>query len=167
MTFDYRTLKQAAKEGSRLGNWNGKAVFAAGTAQLDNLGSSAYYILYDDENKIVAETSDGWKSYGEVSEAGVVNEYGMPKAYHTPAEIEAAARRASASGMRYSCESVPAAMATVTYAPGYDVSERPIGDVKMELDVETTLRRARELSIDDLLAGFLPNVDFDSVTAKG
>lgn len=164
MTFDYRTLSRAAKEGQRLGNWNGKAVFAAGTAQLDNLGSGAYYILYDDENKIVAKTSNGWKSYGEVSEAGSVSEYSSARRYSTPAETAAAARKASTSGMRYSSEPVPAATATVTYAPGYDVSERPTGDVKMEIDVEGTLKKARELSIDELLAGFLPNVDFDSVT---
>lgn len=163
MTFDYRTLSRAAKEGQRLGNWNGKAVFAAGTAQLDNLGSGAYYILYDDENKIVAKTSNGWKSYGEVSEAGSVSEYSSARRYSTPAETAAAARKASTSGMRYSSEPVPAATATVTYAPGYDVSERPTGDVKMGLDVEGTLKKARELSIDELLAGFLPNVDFDSV----
>lgn len=161
MTFDYRTLSRAAKEGQRLGNWNGKAVFAAGTAQLDNLGSGAYYILYDDENKIVAKTSNGWKSYGEVSEAGSVSEYSSARRYSTPAETAAAARRASTPGMRYSSEPVPAATATVTYAPGYDVSERPTGDVKMEIDVEGTLKKARELSIDELLAGFLPNVDFN------
>ena len=177
MTFDYNTLKRMAREGQRLGNWNGKAVFAAGTSQLDNLGSGAYYILYDDENKIVAKTNGGWKSYGEVSESGSVNEYGMPKAYHTPAETAAAARKASTSGMRYASTPIPQAMMKVcgytadgdggSYSPGYDVSERPTGDVKMEFDVEGTLKKARELSIDDLLAGFLPNVDFDSVVAKG
>lgn len=171
MTFDYRTLKQAAREGSRLGNWNGKAVFAAGTAQLDNLGSGAYYILYDDENKIVAKTSGGWKSYGEVSEAGSVSEYSSARSYKTPAEAAAAAKRASSaystSGMKYG-NTIPKDLpvAAVSYAPGYDVSERPTGDVKMGLDVEGTLKKARELSIDDLLAGFLPNVDFDSVTVK-
>lgn len=173
MTFDYNTLKRAAREGSRLGNWNGKAVFAAGTAQLDNLGSGAYYILYDDENKIVAKTSNGWKSYGEVSEAGSVSEYSSARRYSTPAETAAAARKASASGMRYSAEPIPQAAMKVsyadvstggTYSPGYDVSERPTGDVKMGIDVEGTLQKARELSIDELLAGFLPNVDFDSVT---
>lgn len=166
MTFDYNTLKRMAREGQRLGNWNGKAVFAAPSSRLDDLGTGAYYILYDDENKIVAKTSNGWKSYGEVSESGSVSEYGMPKAYHTPAETAAAARKASTSGMRYSSEPIPQATMKVSYAPegsytpGYDVSERPTGDVKMEIDVEGTLKKARELSIDDLLAGFLPNVDF-------
>ena len=173
MTFDYRTLSQAARSGQRLGNWNGKAVFAASTSQLDNLGSGAYYILYDDENKIVVKTSGGWKSYGEVTEQGSVNEYNSARRYNTPAETAAAARKASTSGMRYSSEPIPQATMKVsyaneaTYSPGYDVSERPTGDVKMEIDVEDTLKKARELSIDDLLAGFLPNVDFDSVTAKG
>lgn len=173
MIFDYNTLKRMAREGQRLGNWNGKAVFAAGTLQLDNLGSGAYYILYDDENKIVAKTSNGWKSYGEVNEAGSVSEYSSARKYNTPAETAAAARKASTSGMRYSSEPIPQATMKVSYAPegtytpGYEVSERPTGDVKMGLDVEGTLKKARELSIDELLAGFLPNVDFDSVVAKG
>ena len=173
MTFDYNTLKRMAREGQRLGNWNGKAVFAAPSSRLDNLGTGAYYILYDDENKIVAKTSNGWKSYGEVNEAGSVSEYSSARKYSTPAETAAAARRASTSGMRYGNEPIPQATMTVSYAPegsytpGYDVSERPTGDVKMGLDVEGTLKKARELSIDELLAGFLPNVDFDSVAAKG
>lgn len=177
MTFDYNTLKRAARDGLRLGNWNGKAVFAASASKLDNLGTGAYYILYDDDNKIVAKTSNGWKSYGEVSESGSVSEYSSARSYRTPAETAAAARKASTSGMRYSAEPIPQATMTVcgytadadggSYSPGYDVSERPTGDVKMGLDVEGTLKKARELSIDDLLAGFLPNVDFDSVTAKG
>lgn len=177
MTFDYNTLKRMAKEGQRLGNWNGKAVFAAPSTRLDNLGTGAYYILYDDENKIVAKTSNGWKSYGEVSESGSVNEYSSARNYKTPAEAAAAARKASTSGMRYSSEPIPQAMMKVcgytahadegTYAPGYDVSERPTGDVKLEIDVEGTLKKAREMTVESLLDGFLLNVDFSSVTAKG
>lgn len=155
MTLDYNTLKQAARDGLRLGNWKGKGVFAASAAKLQNLGDGAYYILYDDENKIVARSATGWKSYGIVDESGNVNEYGTPKAYHIPAETAAAAQKATVS------------VDDVSYAPGYDVSERPTGDVKMGIDVEATLRRAREMTIESLLIGFLPNVDFDSVTAKG
>ena len=59
MIFDYNTLKRAAKDGLKLGNWNGKVVFAASTESLEDKGSSAYYILYDDENKIVARTNNG------------------------------------------------------------------------------------------------------------
>ena len=178
MTFDYRTLSQAARSGQRLGNWNGKAVFAASANDLDNKGSGAFYILYDDENKIVARVGNGWKSFGEVSEAGSVNEYNTARSYKTPAEAAQAARKAkeersySTSGMRYSSEPIPQATMTVsyanegTYAPGYDVSERPTGDVKLEIDVEGTLKKAREMTVESLLDGFLLNVDFSSVAIK-
>ena len=181
MTFDYRTLSQAARSGQRLGNWNGKAVFAASANDLDNKGSGAFYILYDDENKIVARVGNGWKSFGEVSEAGSVNEYSSARNYKTPAEAAAAARKTSTSGMRFAAmpQSEPIPQATMkvcgytadaaegTYAPGYDVSERPTGDVKLEIDVEGTLKKAREMTVESLLDGFLLNVDFSSVTAKG
>jgi hypothetical protein len=66
--------------------------------------------------------------------------------------------------MKYSSEPVPAATATVSYAPGYDVSERPVGDVKAEIDVEKVLKSAREMSVESLLDGFLTNVNLE---AKG
>ena len=175
MTFDYRTLSQAARSGQRLGNWNGKAVFAASANDLDNKGSGAFYILYDDENKIVARVGNGWKSFGEVSEAGSVNEYSSARNYKTPAEAAAAARKASSaawpqtSGMRYSSEPIPQAVMTVgtggSYSPGYSKTERPVGDVKLEIDVEKTLKMAREMTVESLLEGFLPGVSYD--VAKG
>ena len=176
MTFDYYTLKKAEREGMRLGNWNGKAVFASSANHLENKGSGAYYILYDDDNRIVARTDNGWKSFGEVTTQGSVNEYSSARNYKTPAEAAAAARKASSktstSGMRYSSEPIPQAVMKVsysdegTYAPGYDRAERPVGDVKTEIDVEKTLKMAREMSIEDLLDGFLPGLSYDTV-AKG
>lgn len=178
MSFDYYTLKKAEKEGLKLGNWNGKSVFASSANNLENKGSGAYYILYDDENKIIARTTNGWKSFGEVTEQGSVNEYSTARNYKTPAEAAEAARKAkenrrsSTSGMRYSSEPIPQATVTVSYAtepcyvPGYTVTERPVGDVKTEFDVEKTLKMAREMSIEDLLEGFLPGLSYD-VAAKG
>lgn len=177
MTFDYSTLRKAEREGMRLGNWNGKAVFASSADNLENKGNGAYYILYDDENKIVARTNNGWKSFGEVSAQGSVNEYSSARNYKTPAEAAAAARKASSktstSGMRYSSEPIPQAAVAVcgytadapvgtggSYSPGYDRTERPVGDVKVGLDVEGTLRKAREMTVESLLEGFLPGVDF-------
>ena len=57
MNFDYSTLKMAARDGNPIGNWKGRTVFAASYADLENRGSGAYYILYDDENTIVAKTN--------------------------------------------------------------------------------------------------------------
>ena len=170
MTFDYSTLKRAARDGSRLGNWNGKAVFAASANDLENKGSGAFYILYDDENRLVTRVGSGWKSYGEVSEQGSVSEYSSARNYKTPAEAAQAARKAkeersySTSGMRYSSEPIPQATMTVSYAsegtytPGYQVSERPEGDVKLTIDVEATLKKAREMSVEDLLGDFMVGV---------
>lgn len=152
MTFDYNTLKRAARDGSRLGNWNGKVVFAASADSLENKGSGAYYILYDDENRIVAKTNSGWKSFGEVSMQGSVNEYSSARNYRLPHEkVENYTRRDEP--------------VTSTYSPGYDVSERPVGDVKAEIDVEKVLKSAREMSVESLLDGFLVGVDFS--VAKG
>lgn len=182
MTFDYYTLKKAEREGMRLGNWNGKAVFASSANHLENKGTDAYYILYDDENKIVSRSAanNGWKSYGEVTEQGSVNKYSSARNYKTSAEAVAAARKAkeersySTSGMRYSSEPIPQATMTVSYAPeraggsyspGYSRTERPVGDVELKIDVEATLRKAREMTVESLLEGFLPGVSYN--VAKG
>ena len=162
MTFDYSTLKRAAKDGIKLGNWYGKAVFAASVENLKNLGNGVYYILYDDKNKIVARTDSGWKIFGEVTTQGSVNEYNSACNYKTPAE---AARK-----VKYGSNSIPRDIMMVSstgiYSPGYDRAERPVGDVKTEIDVEKTLKMAREMTVENLLEGFLPGLNYD-VAAKG
>ena len=166
MTFDYNTLKRAARDGLRLGNWNGKAVFAASSARLDNLGTGAYYILYDDDNKIVAKTSNGWKSYGEVSESGSVSEYSSARNYRAVEANTSYGRKIPKETppvtVSYSAEPVNAGG---TYSPGYDRTERPVGDVKLEIDVDKVLKTARTMTVESLLEGFLPGVDFS--VAKG
>jgi hypothetical protein len=160
MNFDYYTLKKLAKEGSRIGNWNGKAVFAASASNLDSLGSGAFYVLYDDENKIVGRDGKHFYSYGTVSESGSVSEYSSRRRYNAVCETQHNHGYEVNAAMKYSSEPVPAATATVSYAPGYDVSERPTGDVKAEIDVEKVLKSAREMSVESLLDGFLANVSF-------
>lgn len=168
MNFDYSTLKMAARDGTRMGYWKDKAVFAASYADLENRGSGAYYILYDDDNTIVAKTNQGWKSFGKVSEYGHVQEYSSKRDYRSPAQAMEA-RKTSTSGMRYSSEPIPQAVVKVSYAtegsysPGYDKAERPVGDVKTEIDVEKTLKMAREMTIESLLEGFLLGVKYDVV----
>lgn len=162
MNFDYYTLKKLAKEGSRIGNWNGKAVFAASASNLENLGGGAFYVLYDDENKIVGRDGKHFYSYGTVSESGSVSEYSSRRRYNAVCETQHDHGYKSAAMPQ--SEPIPAATATVSYAPGYDVSERPVGDVKAEIDVEKVLKSAREMSVESLLDGFLSGVNFE---AKG
>lgn len=156
MNFDYYTLKRAAQSGDRIGNWNGKPVFSCSAADLENKGSGAYYLLYDDDNKIVNRDGKHYYSYGTVSESGIVSEYNSRRRYNVVCETQHDHGYNEMNvAMKYNSEPMPAATATVSYAPGYDVSERPVADVKVEIDVEATLRKAREMSIDDLLDGFM------------
>ena len=137
MGFNYRDLKIAEENGYKIGMWKGKAVFSCSSDNLSEKGTGAYFVLYDDENTIVKKNNNGdWMAYGSVSTNGDVNEY--------------------SSGRRYTVVEAPTAAETTTasYTPGYDIEERPVGDVKCEIDVEATLKKAREMSIADLLEGF-------------
>lgn len=161
MTFDYSTLKLYAKKGERLGNWNGKPVFAASAASLEGKGSGAVYIVYDDDNVLVGRTQNGWKSYGTVSEHGSVNEYSSPRSYRVGGSVEAMNPKrasyppvASAPGKKRN---------EPEYVPGYDRSEKPVGDVKTAMDVDAVLKKAREMTVADLLEGFNYGLD----AAKG
>lgn len=158
MNFDYFTLKALANEGDRLGNWNGKPVFACSAGDIENKGTGAFYILYDDENKLVGKDGRYYYSYGTVSKEGSVNEYSTRRRYNTVCETQ----HDHGNNATKPKKSAPAAATEVSYTPGYDASERPVGDVKAEIDVEATLKRAREMSIEDLLDGFM-----DSVMAVG
>lgn len=134
MGFSYRDLKIAEENGNRIGNWKGMSVFSCSADNLSEKGSGAYFVLYDDENIIVKKNGRGdWMAYGSVSINGEVNEY--------------------SSSRRYSVVEAPEVVST-SYTPGYDIEERPMGDVKCEIDVEATLKKAREMTINDLLEGF-------------
>jgi hypothetical protein len=141
MTFDYNTLEKAARNCSRLGEWKGKPVFATSVKNLDNKGSGVYYILYDDENKIVARTKNGLKSFGIVMEQGIIHEYSSARNYKTPFKPQTSIFQVEGS-----------------YSPGYSSAERPVGDVKAEIDIEKVLKSAREMSVESLLDGFLKGV---------
>jgi hypothetical protein len=139
MEFSYYELKKWAQNGERIGNWNGSPVFVCSCNDLINKGSSVYYILYDDESKIVKNKHDEWYVYGTVRKDGSIDEYSSPRKYNI---------------VKSYTEAVAASTSTSTYTPGYEVESPVVGDIKTEIDVEATLKMAREISIDDLLAGF-------------
>lgn len=141
MLFNYENLKKAAKDGIKIGRWNGKSVFAINAHELDKYGSGAYYVLYNDNSTIVALEGNKWYEYGILDNDGTVNEYNRRRLY----------------------EPQPQKKEEVSLTPGYDVSERPIGDVKSEIDVENVLKNAREMAVENLLEGFLPGLSYDVV----
>ena len=143
MSFNYENLKKAAKDGVKLGKWNGKSVFAINAHDLNKYGSGAYYVLYNDNSIIVSLEGNKWYEYGTLDTDGTVNEHSRRRLYDVKVE--------------------PQKKEEVSLTPGYDVSERPIGDVKSEIDVENVLKNAREMAVENLLEGFLSGVNFDVV----
>ena len=139
MDFKSKTqMKIMAARGDSIGKWNGTSVFVCSVEELNDKGSGAYYVLYDDENKIVGQRRGQWKMFGYLEGDGSIEEVSAKNYTIVDRYVEAAKEEPAAP----------------TYTPGYDVEDRPTGDVRIELDVEATLKRAREMTIDDLLEGF-------------
>ena len=139
MDFKNETqMKIMAARGDSVGKWNGTSVFICSVEGLNDKGSGAYYVLYDDENKIVIKRNGAWKMCGYLEGDGSIEEV-SPRKYTVVDRYVKAAKEEPAAP---------------TYTPGYDVEDRPTGDVRTELDVEATLKKAREMTIDDLLEGF-------------
>ena len=133
MTFNYVTLKQAAKEGNRLGKWKDLPVFSCDRQSLSQKGNGAYYVVYDHDNAFVKKSGSMWFRYGHLDESGSVHE--EDKKEYFPWEKKAEAQ--------------------VKVEPQtFDVSPGSVADVRLELDVEGTLKKAREMTIEDLLKGF-------------
>lgn len=159
MKFSYSNLKGADQSGNRVGNWHGVPVFASSQNGLKNKSSGVYYIVYDDGNKIVRYEIGDWFEYGTVSESGSVDEYSTLRRYvqeyQSPQYYREEETTHAVCGKKTSeCDGTTAAAAA---------TDSPIGDVKLELDVEATLKGARTMTIDDLLAGF----DYGLDVAKG
>jgi hypothetical protein len=72
MKFSYDNLRNMERSGERVGNWKGMPVFASRKMNVDNNGSGAYLIVYDDDNTIVRFSGGSWYSYGQVSVDGQV-----------------------------------------------------------------------------------------------
>ncbi len=144
MNYDYKTLKKMAESGGKVGRWGGKLVFSTTRRKLNYKQAGVFYILYDDNNKMVRKVNDEWECCGEVRKDGTVNEYDFPSKY-----------KLMEVSMNYGVKQEAGAV----YNPGYNVNEKPMGDVKIEIDVDMTLRKAREMSVADLLKGFNYGLD--------
>lgn len=147
MIFDYNTLKEMSN--NEIGNWNGWKIFVTSTEDLDkyrNKPSNTLYILYDDENIVVYFDTviKNWKIFGYVTTLGQVvttdsKLYKNEKRQYEYEDIKEYKKEESAA---------------ITYSPGYEIDEKPIGDVKIDLVIEDILSRSRDLTISELLEGF-------------
>lgn len=146
MTFDYNTLKKAAANCGKIGNWKGLPVFSVSRDTLRNRGNGAYYIVYDEDNSFVKKEGAMWFRYGYLDKEGSVHEQTKREYFPTPA------KREEPKVAKYEFTYVPTANHETTVALGPSMTTT--ADVKLEIDVEGTLKKAREMTIEDLLAGF-------------
>lgn len=148
MVFNYNNLMSAAHTGQRLGKWKDLPVFSCDRMGLAQKGNGAFYVVYDDNNAFVKKSGSMWFRYGYLDQSGSVHE--DTKREYFPIRTE------RDKEVFYYNEK----KAAVTSAPGKKKEEKevvanvPCGDVKLEIDVEGTLKKAREMTIEDLLAGF-------------
>lgn len=147
MTFDYNTLKKAAANGGKIGNWKGLPVFSVNKDTLRNRGNGAYYVIYDEDNSFVKKEGSMWFRYGYLDKEGSVHEQTKREYFPSPAKREEP-KVAKYDAVKAEFTYVPTAHHETTAAPG------TTADVRVEIDVEGTLKKAREMTIEDLLAGF-------------
>ena len=159
MTFDYNTLKKAAANGGKIGNWKGLPVFSVSRDMLRNRGNGAYYVVYDEDNSFVKKEGAMWFRYGYLDKEGSVHEQTKREYFPTPSrkeEPKVAKYDAVKAEFTYGSPQDFQHHET-TVAPG--PSTTTTADVRVEIDVEATLKKAREMTIEDLLAGFNYGLD--------
>ena len=150
MTFDYNTLKKAAANGGKIGNWKGLPVFSVSRDMLRNRGNGAYYVIYDEDNSFVKKDGAMWFRYGYLDKEGSVHEQTKREYFPSPAKREEP-KVAKYDAVKAEFTYVPTAHhETTTSTSGTTTT----ADVRVEIDVEATLKKAREMTIEDLLAGF-------------
>lgn len=151
MTFDYNTLKKAAANGGKIGNWKGLPVFSVSRDTLKNRGNGAYYVVYDEDNSFVKKEGAMWFRYGYLDKEGSVHE--DTKREYFPIRTERDKEVFYYNEKKATVEFAPVPTAHHTTSTS---SSTPgtTADVKLEIDVEGTLKKAREMTIEDLLAGF-------------
>ena len=149
MTFDYNTLKKAAANGGKIGNWKGLPVFSVSRDMLRNRGNGAYYVVYDEDNSFVKKEGAMWFRYGYLDTSGSVHEQTKREYFPTPAKREEP-KVAKYDAVKAEFTYTPAAHHETSVTPGPSTT----ADVRVEIDVEATLKKAREMTIEDLLKGF-------------
>ena len=151
MTFDYNTLKKAAANGGKIGNWKGLPVFSVSRDMLRNRGNGAYYVVYDEDNSFVKKEGAMWFRYGYLDKEGSVHEQTKREYFPTPSRKEEP-KVAKFDAVKAEFTYVPTAHHETTTSSTSGTTTT--ADVRVEIDVEATLKKAREMTIEDLLAGF-------------
>lgn len=147
MKFSYNNLRAADRTGERVGNWKGRPVFASMKMDLGSRGTGAFFIVYDDDNVIVKKDDyDTWWTFGQVSEEGSVEECDKRRYNPFANAYESAAHTVCGKDESH-CDGTAA------------LPDEVVADVKIGIDVDATLKVAREMTVDSLLEGFNYGLD--------
>lgn len=139
--YSYSRLSMASRDKKKLGMLCGCPVFAAKKNELENLGTDAIYIIYDDGNMIVNRNGDNFYSYGKLFADGNIQQWNK-KTYMTVMKKDFPVDENLQRELNKTKKEEPVE------------EEVDVPDIQLHLMVEDTLKSARMLTIDDLLKGF-------------
>lgn len=139
--YSYSRLSMASRDKKKLGMLWGSPVFAARKDELENLGTGAIYIIYDDGNTIVNRNGDTFYSLGKLFADGDIQQWNK-KVYMTIMKKDFPVDE----GLQRELDKVKKEETAE--------EEIDVPDIQLHLMVEDTLKSARMLTIDDLLKGF-------------
>ena len=165
--WNYEILKRYANNGNKIGDWKGKGVYVTSCEDLSYLNSKNYYIIYDDDNKLIECKLNFmndyiWMVVGYVSSNGNVKDC-MPFKYENPnLKIEMKNETKKSNEKMNSKNDVKTSNKKVNSKTDvkndFEIDE-VIGDVRLGMLVDETLQTARTTTVDSLLAGFNYGLD--------
>lgn len=139
MKLDYNTLKWYAESQASIGKLDGFHVRACSSKNVAIIDENCYYVVYDDNNKLIKKNSDG-----KIVIHGVIDEDGNFDNSHAGFYYVGIANKSYDK----------TAAAEDAYAIGMPGDYVPTENYAERLNVDKVLNSARETTIEDLLKGF-------------
>ena len=140
--YSYSKLSMASRDKKKLGMLWGSPVFATSKNELENLGTGAFYIVYDDGNIIVNREKNTFYSHGRLYADGDIQQWNKKVFYMTVMKKDFPVD-----------ENLQRELDKVKKEEPVE-EDIDVPDIQLHLMVEDTLKSARMLTIDDLLKGF-------------
>lgn len=142
MKFTYSYLYTAARDNIKIGRWQGIDVYATSDIDLKKgKRHNFYYVVYDNDNKLVGFKNGYWQVFGYVSENGNVEEVDRVQYEFLNEKMK----------MKYEFKNE-------TSNEKVDLKNENeneiIADVKLGMLVDEMLSSARTMTVNSLLEGF-------------
>lgn len=140
MKLTYGYLYAAARDDIKIGRWQGIDVYAASDIDLKKgKRHNFYYVIYDNDNKLVGFKNGYWQVFGYVGEDGVVEEIDRFK-YEFLNEKMKYEFKNETSNEKVDLKN--------------ENENEIIADVKLGMLVDEMLSSARTMTVNSLLEGF-------------